>query len=109
MHTVVVRRELLDTHPEAVRSVCDAFLAAKERSADRYRAMRRIFQVQSMLPWANALEERVHAELGDDWWPYGIEPNRHALETNLRYQHEQGIVGRRWSVDEIFAADALSR
>ena len=108
MHTVVVRRRLLEEQPEAVRAVYDGFTAAKEHAADRYRQMRRLFEVQSMLPWANALEERNHAELGDDWWPYGIAGNRTTIEANLRYQHEQGLVDRRWSVEELFAADYLN-
>ena len=108
MHTVVVRRRLLEQHPELVQSVYDAFTAAKERTAERYRQMRRLYQVQSMLPWANALEERNRADLGDDWWPYGIAANRDAIEANLRYQHEQGLVQRHWRIPEIFATDYLT-
>lgn len=107
MHTVVVRRRLLEERPEVVRGVYDGFVAAKEHSAERYRRMRRLFEVQSMLPWANALEERNRAELGDDWWPYGVERNRASTEANLRYQHEQGLVDRRWTVEEFFAPDYL--
>lgn len=108
MHTIVVRRRLLEQQPEVVRAVYDGFVAAKEHTADRYRRMRRLFEVQSMLPWANALEEQNHTELGEDWWPYGVADNLASIEANLRYHHEQGIVDRRWSVDEFFAADYLN-
>jgi hypothetical protein len=27
----------------------------------------------------------------DDWWPYGIEANRKAIDTFLRYHFEQGL------------------
>lgn len=107
MHTVVVRRRLLEQQPETVRAVYDGFVAAKEYAADRYRRMRRLFQVQSMLPWANALEERNHDDLGNDWWPYGITANRVAIEANLRYQHQQGLVDKQWAIEDLFAADYL--
>jgi hypothetical protein len=107
MHTVVVRRRLLERSPEAVRAVYDGFVAAKEHAAERYRRMRRLFEVQCMLPWALTLEERNRAAFGDDWWPYGVTPNRAEIDTNLRYQHEQGIVERRWDAEEFFAPDYL--
>jgi hypothetical protein len=107
MHAVVVRRRLLESSPELVHAVYDGFVAAKERAAERYRQMRRLYEVQCMLPWAVALEERNRADLGDDWWPYGISDNHRSIEANLRYQHEQGLVDRRWRVDEFFAAEFL--
>jgi 4,5-dihydroxyphthalate decarboxylase len=38
--------------------------------------------------------------------PYGIEPNRHVLEAIIGYSVEQGIIPRRFTVDEIFASGA---
>ena len=29
--------------------------------------------------------------MGDNFWPYGIEANRKALEALLRFSHEQGL------------------
>jgi len=45
--------------------------------------------------------------MGDDWWPYGFEPNRHVLETFLRYHYEQRLSKRRLLPEELFAAEAL--
>ncbi len=107
MHTVVVRRDLLDAHPGLARAAYTAFLDAKEAGADRYRQARRLFEMPTMLPWFNALYERDVEELGQDWWPYGISANRTALDTYLRYHHEQGLSAQRWSVEDIFAPDLL--
>jgi 4,5-dihydroxyphthalate decarboxylase len=45
--------------------------------------------------------------MGDDWWPYGFEPNRHVLDTFLRYHHEQGLSKRRLQPEDLFAPETL--
>jgi hypothetical protein len=104
MHALVARR---GTDPAALREVYDTFLAAKDAAAEQYRHDARWYHVQHMLPWTNALFEEDQRLLGRDWWPYGIAANRHALDTYLRYHHEQGLSRRRWTVEEVFAPDLL--
>jgi hypothetical protein len=31
---------------------------------------------------------------GEDWWPYGVEANRTAIDTFLRHHYEQGLSTR---------------
>ncbi|MEU8587309.1 hypothetical protein AB0C59_09950 [Streptomyces sp. NPDC048664] len=107
MHTVVVRQDLLKEDPGLVREVYRTFLRANGTAADRYRRNRRLYQVQTMLPWTNALVERVEEEFPEDWWPYGIAANRATLYTCLRYHHEQGLSPRRWRIEDVFAPDLL--
>ncbi len=107
MHTVVARRDLLDAHPGLAGRVYRAFLEAKDVAAEQYRQHRRWFEVQHMLPWTNALFEENQRLLGEDWWPYGVSANRRAVDTYLRYHHEQGLSARRWTVEEIFTPDLL--
>ena len=40
--------------------------------------------------------------MGEDFWPYGLESNRHTLETFARYMQEQGLTPERLSVDALF-------
>jgi 4,5-dihydroxyphthalate decarboxylase len=105
MHTVVVRRELLDAQPDLASRVYQAFLTAKDVAAERYRHGRRLYEVHNMVPWMNALFDENRAMFADDWFPYGLSPNRSAIDTYLRYHHEQGLSPRRWAVDEVFATD----
>lgn len=107
MHAVAAPRELLDAHPGLATGIYQAFLRAKDAAADRYHQGRRLYQVPSMLPWTNALYEKNSALFPDDWFPYGISANRAALETYLRYHHEQGLSSRRWTVEEIFHPELL--
>lgn len=108
MHAVVVRRDALEAHPGLARAAYQGFLDAKNIARDHYLGMgRRLYQVHTMLPWASALAEDDLALMGEDWWPYGIDANRPAIEAFLRYQHEQGLSPRRRTVEEVFAPDLL--
>jgi len=60
-----------------------------------------------MLPWLPAHVDAVRAEMGDDWWPYGVEPNRKTLATFLRYHVEQGLSKRLREPEELFAPETL--
>jgi 4,5-dihydroxyphthalate decarboxylase len=60
-----------------------------------------------MLPWLVQDVEQTRAVMGEDFWTYGLEPNRVALETFLRYSHEQGLSPRLLSAEELFAAETL--
>jgi 4,5-dihydroxyphthalate decarboxylase len=107
MHTIVVRKHLLRDRPGLAQRLYRAFSQAKDASADRYRRNRRLYQVQTMVPWMNALVERNGGEFPEDWWPYGISANRAALDAYLRYHHEQGLSARRGRIEDLFAPDLL--
>lgn len=108
MHTIVARRELFDADPGLARRMYQGFLTAKDTAAARYRDMRRLFQVTTMVPWMYQLFEQNRALLGDDWFPYGVDANRKALETFLRYSHEQGLMFAPRTVDELFVEELRS-
>jgi hypothetical protein len=43
--------------------------------------------------------------LGPDPWVYGLgEVNQKALETLMQYSQEQGLIGRKMALDELFIA-----
>jgi 4,5-dihydroxyphthalate decarboxylase len=45
--------------------------------------------------------------MGENFWPYGIEANRKALETLFRYSFEQGLSSRLLTIDELFHTDSF--
>jgi hypothetical protein len=106
MHTVVVRRALYDEHPWIAQSLVVAFQKAKEQVLAMYRIGAGFFSPALMIPWVAALQEENRALMGDDPFPYGIVPNRTALDTYLRYHCEQGL-SRLWKIEEIFAPETL--
>jgi 4,5-dihydroxyphthalate decarboxylase len=40
--------------------------------------------------------------MSDDWWPYGVDRNRTAVDTFLRYHYEQGLSKNRLTSEDIF-------
>ncbi len=46
--------------------------------------------------------DRVDALMGENSWPYGIAPNRTALEALFQYSYEQGLATRRRTIEELF-------
>lgn len=99
-HLVVVKDELLERHPGLARAVFDAFAESKRRYVQHLHA--------GTLDKPTAVDEvhrRVMAITGADPLPYGIEPNRQALEEALAAMRDQGIVDRPFSLGELFHPD----
>jgi 4,5-dihydroxyphthalate decarboxylase len=104
MHTVVLRRDVYEKNPWAAQSLYKACVAAKAKAYELYD---QTAALPAMLPWSVAHVEEARREMGEDWWPYGLAPNRQVLDTFLRYHHEQGLSRRRFSPEELFARETL--
>jgi 4,5-dihydroxyphthalate decarboxylase len=104
MHTVVIRRDTYQRNPWVAQSLYKALVAAKAKALELYN---QTAAMPAMLPWSVAHVEEARREMGDDWWPYGLGPNRQVLDTFLRYHHEQGLSKRRFAAEELFAKETL--
>ncbi|WP_435178893.1 4,5-dihydroxyphthalate decarboxylase [Actinacidiphila sp. bgisy145] len=106
MHVLAIRRDLA-ARPGLARAVYDAFAQAKELTARAYREGAAKQHMGVITPWFSSLFEANRRLLGEDWWPYGITANRTALDTFLRYHHEQGLSRRRLTCEDVFVPDLL--
>jgi len=104
MHTVVIRRDVYAANPWVAQSLTKAFDAAKAKA---YALYNQTAALPAMVPWLTAEIEEAKREMGTDWWPYGLEANRKALETFLRYHHEQGLSKRLLAPEDLFARETL--
>lgn len=102
MHTVVVTRELAQQHPDIVKAVYKGFCASKDAVTAPLRQAMTFNNMGTMIPWLTKLLDDNTTVLGNDWWPYGIDANRSAIDAVLRYHYEQGLTTRRFEVDDIF-------
>jgi 4,5-dihydroxyphthalate decarboxylase len=96
VHITVLKRELVEREPWISESLVEAYLQAKRVAESRL--------ASESAPAGEAddnPEDTVRA-LGGDPWAYGIGPNRKALEAFVATAHDQGLVGRRFTVDELF-------
>ena len=103
MHITVMKEELATREPRLVESLCDAYQRAKELARSRERPG------TSEAPTAGETTVELQALLGDDPWPYGIAPNRRALEALLEAAHDQGLSERRLAVEDLFPASLPER
>ena len=97
-HTVVVRDELLDAHPNLAREVFEAFAESKRLYVEKLRAGR----IEKPTA-ADEVHRRVMEITGRDPLPYGIEPNRATLEELISSAVEQGILSRAPKIEDLFA------
>jgi 4,5-dihydroxyphthalate decarboxylase len=105
MHLVAIRRDVYEQNRWVAMELFKAFTEAKRRSLERMVDPNAPF---TPVPWAWVHAQRVQEQLGHDFWPYGIEPNRTTLETFLRYAHEQRVCERLLTPDELFVDEVRS-
>jgi 4,5-dihydroxyphthalate decarboxylase len=105
MHCIVIQRDLYMEHPWIALSLYKAFSKAKQIA---YSELAESQYLSVTLPWLHDHLEVTRSILGDDYWPYGFQANRHDLETLIAYAHKQGMIERRIAADELFAPDTLA-
>jgi 4,5-dihydroxyphthalate decarboxylase len=106
MHTVVIRQDVYEAHPWVAPNLLEAFLVSKQQCLAE---MSYTLPLRYMLPWLHDELERLQDLMGVDYWPDGLEPNRHTLETFVRYSYEQGIVGDRGKCRGLIVKSAEGR
>ncbi len=59
------------------------------------------------LPFVEDSVRAARALMGNDYWPYGLGPNRHALDTFLDHHHRQGLSAQRLTPEALFHPSTL--
>jgi len=104
MHAVAIKKELIVQNPWLAKAIFDAYSEAKKLD---YKFMRKLGWVYDSLPWYGQELEETRALMGDNFWPYGIGPNRKTLETLFRYSYEQRLSSRELTIEELFHVSSL--
>jgi len=104
MHLLGVRRALAERHPWLPATLAKAFEQAKALAFER---LSDTSATKVMLPFIEEQLTTARRLMGEDFWPYGLEPNRKTLETFLRHHHDQGLSPRRLAVEELFHPASL--
>jgi 4,5-dihydroxyphthalate decarboxylase len=100
MHTVVLREDVYRAHPWAAQSIYKALLEARDLAVD---GLYDSDALRVALPWLLDHVEETRRVIGNDFWAYGLEPNRPTYEAIGRYVHEQGLSPRVVEAGELFA------
>ena len=99
MHVTGVRRALAEKHPWLPAAVFKAFSEAKARCLE---ALADTAATKVTLPFVEDQLRMAREFMGEDFWSYGLEPNRKVLETFLRYHHQEGLSSRLVKPEELF-------
>jgi 4,5-dihydroxyphthalate decarboxylase len=99
MHIVGVRREIVARHPWLPAAVLKAFEKAKTIALER---LADTSSTKVTLPFVEEQLRGARELMGNDFWSYGVDANRHVLETFLRHHHKQGLSSRLLTVEELF-------
>jgi 4,5-dihydroxyphthalate decarboxylase len=106
MHVLVLRKDIYERDRWVARNLMDAFEEAKNRSLERVSE----FGLSHLpLPWIPDHARQWKELAGEDFWPYGIEPNRPTLSAYLQYAYEQGVATRPLKVDELFVPETREK
>lgn len=97
MHTVALRREIVEQNAWLPYEVLRAFRASKDLALDSIKDPRK-----TCLAWAQDAYEQQAALMGEDPFAYDAEGSRTAVETLIRYSVEQGILPKPFTLEEIF-------
>ncbi|MCC6472145.1 MAG: ABC transporter substrate-binding protein [Burkholderiales bacterium] len=106
MHALAIRRDVHERHPWLASSLVKAFAEAKDLAT---RDLEEVVALKTTLPWVGAQARATRELMGEDFWPYGLEPNRKVLEAMTRYSHEQGLSVRKVAIEELFARSTLAQ
>jgi 4,5-dihydroxyphthalate decarboxylase len=102
MHVIAFKDAVLARNPELAESVTAAFDRAKEVCAEYYDDPN-----WSRFIWGRHLFEEEREIFGADPWPNGVKKNRANLERFIGYSLDQGLLQRKLTVEELFAASTL--
>jgi 4,5-dihydroxyphthalate decarboxylase len=98
MHTTAIKQEIVDRYPWVPINLMRAFEQAKQAAYQRMENPRIV-----PLAWFRHFWEEQQELLGADPWVYGLsETNRNTLETLMQYSQEQGLIGHKMALDELF-------
>jgi len=99
MHAVAIKKRLVEQNPWLIEAVFKAYSQSKQKVYD-YMANAAWFK--DSLPWFGQEFEETRALMGDNYYSYGIAPNRKTLQALFRYSHQQGLCSRELTLEELF-------
>jgi 4,5-dihydroxyphthalate decarboxylase len=104
MHAVAMKKAAIKKHPWLPRAVFEAYSESKKI---QFAYMQKLGWAYESLPWFGQELAETKATMGENYWPYGIEPNRKALEALFLYSYEQGLASRKLTIEELFEPSTL--
>ncbi len=100
MHPVVIKKEILDRDPWVATSLYEALLTSRRVYNDFMEQPHRL-----SFAWARSYLEEERKFFGKDPFYQGFKENYNDVENLIKFADQQGILGRRLTVEELFTED----
>jgi 4,5-dihydroxyphthalate decarboxylase len=104
MHAVAIKKSLAKQNPWLIEAAFNAYSQSKKMA---FEYMAKIAWAKESLPWFGQEFAETRALMGDNYYSYGIKPNRKTLEALFRYSYEQGLSSRELTIEELFEPASL--
>lgn len=104
MHVIAIRGDVFRANRWIARNLMKAFETAKRNSMER---ALELTATRFPFAWCYEAAGKARELFGEDFFPYGVDPNRRTLEAFLRYGFEQGVCHRRLQPEDLFPIEAL--
>ncbi|MDH3998378.1 MAG: ABC transporter substrate-binding protein, partial [Desulfuromonadales bacterium] len=104
MHAVAIRNSAIKANPWLPQAVFKAYAESKQLM---YQHLKKLGWATISLPWVGQEIEETRKLMGENFWSYGIEPNRKTLEALFLYSHEQGLASKRLKIEDLFYPSTL--
>ncbi|MDN5843669.1 MAG: ABC transporter substrate-binding protein [Alcaligenaceae bacterium] len=99
MHVLGLRKTLAAQHPWLAGALLKAFTASKAQALDK---LSDTSATKITLPFVEEQLKAARETLGEDFWSYGVAPNRKTLEAFTDHHFRQGLSSRQVPIDELF-------
>jgi 4,5-dihydroxyphthalate decarboxylase len=99
MHLLGVRRALVERQPWLPATLLKAFTRAKDIAVER---LADTAAAKATLPFVEDQVAAAKKLMGEDYWPYGLGPNRHVIETFLAHHRRQGLSAGSLKPEDLF-------
>jgi 4,5-dihydroxyphthalate decarboxylase len=104
MHTLGVRKTLLEAHPWLASALMKGFGKAKDIALAR---LTDTSATKVTLPFVDSHLLAARLLMGYDFWSYGFEPNEPTIDKFLERHHLEGLSSRRLRARELFHPASL--
>jgi 4,5-dihydroxyphthalate decarboxylase len=105
MHTLVLKRSLIERHPDLPKKLFDLFCESKRLG---HKAMRGHWRADMQdLVWRESYFTEESALFGGDPWAYGLKKNEHVIRKLMDYCYQQGVAAVKIEPKDLFVPATL--
>lgn len=104
MHTVAMKKSTIEKYPWMPKSVFQAYCKSKAMDMNHLKLLGWAYD---SLPWYGQEFENTIKEMGNNFYPFGMEGSRSAYQAACDFVYDQGLAKRRINLEDIFEKSTL--